>query len=76
MNISDAAETDRDLVLGYQATARVEARPDPRTGRAQHRVVCTPTDGRRADLGPWCGSEERAWAAACLRLGLRLHRSR
>jgi hypothetical protein len=72
---STASLTDRELVLGYRPTARVESRPDPRTERPQYRVVCTPTNDRRADLGPWCGTEERAWTASCLRLGLRLHRS-
>ncbi|MBN9120952.1 MAG: hypothetical protein J0I06_17665 [Planctomycetes bacterium] len=69
-----ARPTDRELVRGYRPAAFVESRPSPRTGRPQHRVACPPTDGCRADLGPWCASEDRAWAAACLRLGLRLHR--
>lgn len=76
MNVNETTDvTDRELVLGYQPTARVESRPHRRTGRDQHRVVCTPAGDQRADLGPWCGTEDRAWAAACLRLGLRLHRS-
>jgi hypothetical protein len=66
--------TDRELVLGYRPAARIEARTNPRTDRPQCRVVCDPPAGQRADLSPWCGTEERAWAAACLRLGLRLHR--
>jgi hypothetical protein len=67
--------TDRELVLGHRPTSRVESRANPRTGRPQCRVVCHPVAGQRAELGPWCGTEERAWAAACLRLGLRLRRS-
>ena len=67
--------TDRELVLGHRPTARVESRNNPRTDRPQCRVVCDPASGQRAHLGPWCGSEERAWQAACLRLGLRLRRS-
>jgi hypothetical protein len=66
--------TDREMVLGHRPTARVESRTNPRTDRPQCRVVCVPAVGQRRDLGPWCGTEDRAWQAACLRLGLRLHR--
>lgn len=71
----NAGETDRELVLDYRPSAFVESRAHPRTSHAQYRVTCTPTDGSRSDLGPWCASEDKAWAAACLRLGLRLHRT-
>lgn len=71
----NVSETDRELVLVYRSSAFVESRPHPRTARAQYRVTCTPTDGNRSNLGPWCASEGKAWAAACLRLGLRLHRT-
>lgn len=71
----NAGETDRELVLHYRPSAFVESRPHPRTARAQYRVTCPPTDGNRLHLGPWCASEGKAWAAACLRLGLRLHRT-
>ena len=66
--------TDRELVRGHRPTARVESRVNPRTTRPQCRVVCVPPPGKRSSLGPWCGTEERAWGAACLRLGLRLRR--
>jgi hypothetical protein len=66
--------TDRDLVLSHRPNARVESRTNARTLRFQCRVVCLPAAGQRRDLGPWCGTEVRAWEAACLRLGLRLHR--
>jgi hypothetical protein len=75
MNPDMATATARELVLNYRPTAHVESRPNPRTDRPQYRVACTPTGDHRTDLGPWCGTEERAWTAACLRLGLRLHRS-
>ncbi len=72
---SDAVKpTDRELILDHRPTAKIESRADPRTNRPQCRVVCVPAEGQRRDLGPWCGSEDRAWKAACLRLGLRLHR--
>lgn len=64
----------RELVLMHRPNARIESRPNPRTNRPQCRVVCLPGSGQRRDLGPWCGAEDRAWEAACLRLGLRLHR--
>lgn len=77
-NDSTSAEVEkkssRELVLSHRPTARVESRPNPRTNKPQCRVVCLPSAGQRRDLGPWCGSEDRAWEAACLRLGLRLHR--
>ncbi len=66
--------TDRELVLGHRPTARIESRMSPRNNQSQFRLVCAPAPGQRRDLGPWCGSEDRAWQAACLRLGLRLHR--
>lgn len=69
-----AGPSDRELVLGHRPTARPEFRTDPRTGRLRCRVVCVPPAGRRADLGPWCGTEVRAWEAACLKLGLRLRK--
>lgn len=67
--------TDRDLVLGHRPTAQVESRRNPRTNKPQCRVVYSSDAGQRAHLGPWCGTEDRAWKAACLRLGLRLRRS-
>jgi hypothetical protein len=70
----DVKLTARELVLTHRPTARVESRPNPRTNKPQCRVVCLPGAGQRRDLGPWCGSEDRAWEAACLRLGLRLRR--
>ena len=69
-----AKPTDRELVLGFRPSAAVGSRSHPRTGAPQYRIVCALPD-QRADLGPWCATEGRAWAAACLRLGLRLHRS-
>ncbi len=69
------SQTDREMVLSFQPTARVESRVEARSNRSEYRVVRLPAEGRRAELGPWCGSEERAWAAACLRQGLRLRRS-
>jgi hypothetical protein len=66
--------TDREMVLGFQPTARVESRTNARTSRSEYRVVRLPPEGQRAELGPWCGSEHRAWEAACLRQGLRLRR--
>jgi hypothetical protein len=66
--------TDRELVLGFLPTARVESRTNPRTSRFECRIVCTPGPGQRAELGAWCGTEDRAWQAACLKLGLRLRR--
>ena len=70
----ETTPTDRDLVLGYRPSAFVESRPGPRTEESQYRVACAPPDGQRAALGPWCATEGKAWVAACLRLGLRLHR--
>ncbi len=67
-------KTARELVLIHRPTARVELRPNPRNYKPQCRVVCLPVAGQRRDLGPWCGTEDRAWEAACLRLGLRLRR--
>jgi hypothetical protein len=69
------ASNDRDLVLDYRSTARVESRQNRRlkaNSEYEFRIVYEPPSGQRADLGLWCGSEERAWASACLRLGLRL----
>lgn len=68
------SQTDREMVLGFQPTAHVESRANSRNTGPQFRVVRLPAEGQRAELGPWCGSEERAWEAACLRQGLRLHR--
>ena len=67
-------KTDRELVLSHKPSAKIESRTNMRTTKHECRVVCIPMLGQRKDLGPWCGSEERAWKAACLRLGLRLHR--
>jgi hypothetical protein len=69
------ALTDRELVMGHRTTARVEFRRAQRHTRSgyEYRVIYDADPGNRPELGPWCGSEERAWAAACLRLGLRLH---
>jgi hypothetical protein len=65
--------TDRELVLVYQPAARVISRPSRRTNTgAEYRVVYEAPPGKRPALGPWCRSEERAWQAACLKLGLRL----
>jgi hypothetical protein len=76
MNPTDSQQlTDRELVLGHRPTAHIESRNSPRTDRPQCRVVYSPDAGQVAHLGPWCGTEERAWQAACLRLGLRLRRS-
>jgi len=70
-----ASMTDRELVLSHRLTARIETRPSSRTpGRTEYRIMCTPPPGGRITLGQWCGSEESAWASACLKLGLRLHR--
>ncbi|MDB5314116.1 MAG: hypothetical protein JWO38_8318 [Gemmataceae bacterium] len=68
-----AGATDRGLVLAYRPDARIETRTNTRTGRPEFRVICNPETGKRADLSAWCGAEERAWQAACLKLGLRLH---
>jgi|GEM_PF-369495 len=67
-------QTDREMVLDFQPTARVESRVNSRSDRSEYRVVHRPAEGRRAELGPWCGSEQRAWEAACLRQGLHLRR--
>jgi len=67
-------ETDRELVLRCRPTARAESRTNPRTSRFECRIVCVPGAGQRAELGAWCGTEARAWQAACLKLGLRLGR--
>jgi hypothetical protein len=67
--------TDREMVMRFQPTARVELRMNVRTNRSEYRVVRTPPEGQRTDMGPWCRSEARAWEAACLRQGLRLHRT-
>jgi hypothetical protein len=73
--MSDAtAPTDRELVLSFQPTSRVERRVNVLSNRPEYRVVREPAEGQRAELGPWCRSEDRAWEAACLRQGLRLHR--
>ena len=72
---SGEARDSRALVVCFRSTARAESRTNPRTGRPQFRVVCVPDPGGRTDLGPWCGTEDRAWDAACLRLGLRLRRT-
>jgi hypothetical protein len=71
---SAAPESDRELVLGFKPTARVVSRVNARRSCDEYRVVCMPQPGRREELGPWCRSEDRAWEAACLRQGLRLHR--
>jgi hypothetical protein len=71
-----ANKTARELVLSHRPTARTECRLSPRNSKHQYRVVCLPAAEQRRDLGPWCGNEDRAWEAACLRLGLRLHRHR
>lgn len=63
---------DRELVLAFRPDAYAESRTKPRTGRPEWRIVSVPEAGRRTDLGAWCGTEERAWQAACLKLGLRL----
>jgi hypothetical protein len=67
-------ETDREMVLAFRPGARVEAGTNLRTRRRQYRIVCLPEPGKRPELGAWCGTEERAWQAACLKLGLRLGR--
>jgi hypothetical protein len=69
-----AKKTARELVMSHRPTARTESRLNPRNSQPQFRIMCLPTEGQRRDLGPWCGNEDRAWEAACLRLGLRLHR--
>jgi hypothetical protein len=66
--------TDRGLVLAFRSDARLESRTNPRTGRFECRIVCLPEPGMRRDLSAWCGVADRAWQAACLKLGLRLHR--
>jgi hypothetical protein len=71
-----AKKTARELVLSHRPTARTECRLNPRNNKHQYRVVCIPAVEQRSDLGPWCGNEDRAWEAACLRLGLRLQRRR
>jgi hypothetical protein len=68
------APTDRELVLSFQPTSRVETRVNVLSNRSEYRVVREPAEGQRAELGPWCRSEGRAWEAACLKQGLRLHR--
>jgi hypothetical protein len=73
--IHAAAQTDREMVLGFQPTARVVSRVNTRSNRSEYRVVHLPREDQREELGPWCGSEERAWEAACLRQGLRLRRN-
>jgi len=70
----ETTATDRELVLSFRPSAFVESRRNPRTEQSQYRLACARTD-RRRDLGPWCATEGKAWAAACLRLGLRLHRA-
>jgi hypothetical protein len=70
-----ASRTDREMVLEFQPTARVVSRVNLRSNRSEYRVVHMPREDQREELGPWCGSEERAWGAACLRQGLRLRRS-
>jgi hypothetical protein len=68
-----APPTDRDLVLGYQPSARVEFRESKNTNTGvEYRVVYTPSPGQKTRRGPWCRSEQRAWEAACLSFGLRL----
>jgi hypothetical protein len=67
-------KTARELVLGHRPTAQTECRLNPRNNKRQYRIVCIPVAEQKRDLGPWCGNEERAWEAACLRLGLRLCR--
>jgi hypothetical protein len=67
-------KTDQELVLSHKPTAKIESRTNARTTKRECRVVCVPMADQRRDLGPWCGNEDRAWKAACLRLGLRLHR--
>jgi hypothetical protein len=76
MDGTEATATDRELVLRFRPAAFVESRVNSRTRRSQYRIACAPTDGRRSDLGPWCATEGKAWAAACLRLGLRLRSDR
>jgi hypothetical protein len=75
MDGTEPTATDRDLILGFRPAAFVESRLNARTKRAQYRIACAPLNGQRRDLGPWCATEDRAWAAACLRLGLRLRRT-
>ena len=60
--------TDREMVLGFRPEAALETRPNPRTGVAEYRVAYAP--GPRDAGTPWTWSEARAWAAACVRLGL------
>jgi len=72
--VEPPAGTGRELVLAFRSDARLETRANPRTGRYECRIVCLPDPGGRPDLGAWCGAEDRAWHAACLKLGLRLHR--
>lgn len=69
-----AKKTARELVLSHRPTARIEYRLNSRNNKHQYRIVCIPAIDQKRDLGPWCGHEDRAWEAACLRLGLRLHR--
>ena len=71
---STAIQTDREMILDFQPTACVESRMNSRRSRLEYRVVHRPTEGQRAELGPWCGTEPCAWEAACLRQGLRLRR--
>ena len=62
--------TDREMVLGFRPEAALETRPNPRTGVAEYRVAYAPGPGARDAGTPWTWSEARAWAAACVRLGL------
>lgn len=71
----ELATNDRELVLGFLPFAFVESQQNPRTERSQYRIPCVPTGEQRSDLGPWCATESKAWAAARLRLGLRLRRT-
>ena len=66
--------TDRELVLEVRPEAALETREHPRTGAAEYRVAYAPGPGALDARTPWTWSEDRAWAAARGRLGLRARR--
>ncbi len=62
--------TDREMVLEFSPEAVLETRPNSRTGTAEYRVAYASGPGALDAQTPWTWSEARAWAAACVRLGL------
>jgi hypothetical protein len=66
------ARTDRELVLGFRPGAVVQSRRNPRSWLTEFQVTYEPVPGQRDVRRAWSPTQDAAWRAARVRLGLRV----